>query len=232
MIRLEQCPRIAGLLSFLGLASCSLPFQNTAWLPLSLSGNWRAPYSSHERKSRRKTVEKPNSRQSSGTKGEVLLVPERGQDATTHILTDLGPRSKPLRAGRLASIQSPGAVCRNEGCGAEIGSVHSSTAGLRLHDLRHHAVTELAESLASDQTIMAIAGHVSPRMLAQYSHVRLDAKRKALDALSGRGSGGSYGTNHGTKQADAPVPYLHLTETNGGDDGTRTRDLCRDRAAF
>ena len=30
---------------------------------------------------------------------------------------------------------------------------------------------------------MAIAGHVSPKMLAHYSHVRMDAKRKALDAL-------------------------------------------------
>ena len=56
--------------------------------------------------------------------------------------------------------------------------------GLRFHDLRHHAITELAESQASDATIMAIAGHVSPKMFSHYSHVRLDAKRRALDALS------------------------------------------------
>ena len=31
---------------------------------------------------------------------------------------------------------------------------------------------------------MAIAGHVSPKMLAHYSHVRLQAKRSALDSLS------------------------------------------------
>jgi integrase len=49
--------------------------------------------------------------------------------------------------------------------------------------LRHHAITELAKSDASDQTIMAIAGHVSPKMLAHYSHVRLKAKRRALNAL-------------------------------------------------
>jgi hypothetical protein len=49
---------------------------------------------------------------------------------------------------------------------------------------RHQAITELAESQASDQTIMSIAGHVSPSMLAHYSHVRLEAKRHALDALS------------------------------------------------
>jgi integrase len=33
--------------------------------------------------------------------------------------------------------------------------------GLRFHDLRHQAVTELAELGLSDQTIMSIAGHVS-----------------------------------------------------------------------
>jgi hypothetical protein len=38
-------------------------------------------------------------------------------------------------------------------------------AGFRFHDLRHHAITELAESGASDQTIMAIAEHVSREML-------------------------------------------------------------------
>jgi len=45
-------------------------------------------------------------------------------------------------------------------------------------------ITELAESQASDSTVMAIAGHVSPKMLAHYSHVRLQAKRTALDSLS------------------------------------------------
>ena len=54
-------------------------------------------------------------------------------------------------------------------------------------DLRHHAITELAESQASDATIMAIAGHVSRQMLEHYSHVRMDLKRKALDGLATRG---------------------------------------------
>ena len=67
---------------------------------------------------------------------------------------------------------------------AHIAKVKSALAGLRFHDLRHHAITELAESQASDSTIMAIAGHVSPKMLQHYSHVRLQAKRPALDALS------------------------------------------------
>ena len=48
---------------------------------------------------------------------------------------------------------------------------------------RHHAITKLAKSQASEQTIMAIAGHVSREMLEYYSHIRLEAKRKALETL-------------------------------------------------
>lgn len=84
-------------------------------------------------------------------------------------------------------LQSPSDACHNEKCRADIRGAKSSTFGLRFHDLRHHAITELAESQASDRTIMSIAGHVSTKMLEHYSHVRLDAKRKALSALSGRG---------------------------------------------
>jgi integrase len=75
-------------------------------------------------------------------------------------------------------------------------------SGLRFHDLRHHAVTELAESGASEQTILAIAGHVSRRMLERYSHIRLEAKRNALEALSLK-SRESNGTKYGTK-TDSP----------------------------
>ncbi len=54
----------------------------------------------------------------------------------------------------------------------------------RFHDLRHTCISRLAEGQASDQTIMAIAGHVSRRMLERYSHVRLEAKRRALEAIA------------------------------------------------
>lgn len=72
--------------------------------------------------------------------------------------------------------------------------------GLRFHDLRHHSITELAESGASEQTIKAIAGHVSQRMLDRYSHIRLDAKRTALEALSTSGNGTSSDTKSGQEQ--------------------------------
>lgn len=54
----------------------------------------------------------------------------------------------------------------------------------RIHDLRHTAITKLAESGASDSTIMALAGHLSRAMLERYSHIRMNAKRQAVESLS------------------------------------------------
>ena len=45
-------------------------------------------------------------------------------------------------------------------------------------------MTKLAESQASEHTLMAIAGHVSRRMIEHYSHIRMEAKRAALDAIA------------------------------------------------
>jgi integrase len=56
----------------------------------------------------------------------------------------------------------------------------------RWHDNRHTLITELAESGTGDETIMEIAGHVSREMLSRYSHIRMEAKRKALEALARR----------------------------------------------
>lgn len=57
----------------------------------------------------------------------------------------------------------------------------------RWHDNRHTLITELAESGAGDETIMEIAGHVDRQMLRHYSHIRMTAKRIALDAaIAGR----------------------------------------------
>lgn len=56
----------------------------------------------------------------------------------------------------------------------------------RWHDNRHTLVTELAESGAGDEVIMSIAGHVSRAMLSRYSHVRMEAKRCALDEIATR----------------------------------------------
>jgi hypothetical protein len=88
--------------------------------------------------------------------------------------------------------------------------------GPRFHDLRHYAITELAESKdVSEETIMAIAGHASPRMLRHYSHVARDAMREALDTLRRKPTGSDFsrqdegGTLESTSQnasAQKPQP--------------------------
>ena len=56
--------------------------------------------------------------------------------------------------------------------------------GFRFHDLRHTAITEMAEAGAADATLMAITGHLTRGMLEHYSHVRMEAKRAAVEQLS------------------------------------------------
>jgi integrase len=54
----------------------------------------------------------------------------------------------------------------------------------RWHDNRHTFITDLAESAeASDETIQELAGHVSKQMLKHYSHIRMEAKKRAVAAL-------------------------------------------------
>jgi integrase len=54
----------------------------------------------------------------------------------------------------------------------------------RWHDLRHSFVSRLAENPhVSEETIRALAGHVSRRMLERYSHIRTHAKRAAILGL-------------------------------------------------
>ena len=59
-------------------------------------------------------------------------------------------------------------------------------AGLkyRWHDCRHTFISRLAENPAvSEETIRALAGHVSRKMLERYSHIRVAAKQAAIAAL-------------------------------------------------
>ena len=80
------------------------------------------------------------------------------------------------------------------------------TTGLeiRFHDLRHTCVTKLAEGQASEQTIMAIAGHISRTMLEHFSHIRMAAKRSALEGIT-RPIGSSR-ANAGVNQNAYQVP--------------------------
>ena len=65
------------------------------------------------------------------------------------------------------------------------GARKAAGVSCRFHDLRHTFISRLAESQASDSTVMALAGHVSRAMMERYSHIRMEAKRHAVDNLSG-----------------------------------------------
>ncbi len=54
----------------------------------------------------------------------------------------------------------------------------------RLHDLRHTAATKMAEAGIPESTMLSLMGHMSRAMLERYSHIRMAAKREAVDALS------------------------------------------------
>ena len=44
-------------------------------------------------------------------------------------------------------------------------------------------ILAIRQGQASDETIQDLAGHVSKRMLNHYSHIRMEAKRRAVDSL-------------------------------------------------
>jgi integrase len=54
---------------------------------------------------------------------------------------------------------------------------------VRPHAFRHLAVTELLESGVPEQTVVAIAGWVSRKMIETYSHARIEAKADAVRVL-------------------------------------------------
>jgi integrase len=91
------------------------------------------------------------------------------------------------------------------------------SAGLkyRWHDLRHTFVTRLAENPdVSEQTIRALAGHVSQEMLQRYSHIRRQAKEDAIAALDmqRRKSDPAGGTKVGTVEQRKEESTPQVTE--------------------
>ncbi len=55
------------------------------------------------------------------------------------------------------------------------------------HVFRHLAVTELLEQGAPEQTVIALAGWVGHKMIATYSHARIEAKAEAVELLGKSG---------------------------------------------
>ena len=55
---------------------------------------------------------------------------------------------------------------------------------LRYYDLRHQCVTEMVEAGVPEGVIRDVVGHVDPRMMNHYSHVRRAARRAAVESIS------------------------------------------------
>src|SRR5215469_8390014 len=63
-------------------------------------------------------------------------------------------------------------------------SQEQNASWYRTHDMRHTFIARLAENPnVSEQTIRALAVHVSRQMLERYSHIRSEAKQAAIQAL-------------------------------------------------
>jgi hypothetical protein len=81
----------------------------------------------------------------------------------------------------------------------------------RWRDNRYTLITDLAESGAGDQTIMDIAGHVSKRVLRHYSHIRMEAKRTALESIVKKQTNGGADQTEDSRSTDRAkgVGYPH-----------------------
>ena len=110
-----------------------------------------------------------------------------------------------------------------------IDALNGAKLRYRWHDLRHTFISRLAENpTISEQTIRALAGHVSRQMLERHSHIRSQAKQGAIHALEERAEEPALEqTGHKTGPSDAiadtPEEGKPL-KTNGGPAWIRTRD--------
>ena len=75
----------------------------------------------------------------------------------------------------------------------------------RLHDLRHTAATKMAEVGVPESTMLALMGHMSRAMLERYSHIRMAAKRTAMDSLVLNRGNESVGVPSGANSDGVPT---------------------------
>jgi integrase len=110
----------------------------------------------------------------------------------------------------------------------------------RWHDCRHTFITRLAENPGvSEETIRALAGHVSRKMLERYSHIRMAAKQaailgleKAVAAVVEPDSDPERAQNWAQSGKADRLNHQKVLDLIGGRTWTRTRDLLHVRQAL
>jgi len=75
----------------------------------------------------------------------------------------------------------------------------------RLHDLRHTAATKMAEAGVAESTMLALLGHMSRAMLERYSHIRMAAKREAVESLTTKRASVRFSDGVGTEMGTVPA---------------------------
>ncbi len=108
----------------------------------------------------------------------------------------------------------------------------SKLTGFRFHDLRHTYAALMVAAGAHPKYLQAQMGHSSIRVtLDLYGHLFPDANRGVLDALDEITTPSTPHRREGSQRSShKKVPVSGDFED--GSDGTRTRDLRRDRPAF
>jgi len=59
---------------------------------------------------------------------------------------------------------------------------------MRIYDWRHTAITRMLTAGVPEETIRAVCGHVSGQMIRRYSHIRMQSKMLAVQAILGKPS--------------------------------------------
>ncbi len=54
---------------------------------------------------------------------------------------------------------------------------------VRIHDIRHKAITDMVRAGYSLEFVGRVAGHATPETTQRYTHLSVDATREALEAL-------------------------------------------------
>jgi integrase len=103
----------------------------------------------------------------------------------------------------------------------------------RFYDARHTFITRLAENPAiSEETIRQLAGHVSPRMLSRYAHIRARARREAIARLEVDADVADSSVEGGSVEAGSPQnPPQSATAASPKDSGPDRKTLLNLRVA-
>jgi integrase len=112
----------------------------------------------------------------------------------------------------------------------------AGVADLRIHDLRHFATTMLFIEGVPDAIIRKMTGHRSEE-LERYKHLSASFKQQSVELIAGKLTH-QLATKRATPSKNTNTPRKPKGVSaaarliSGGADGTRTRDLRRDRPAF